>query len=76
MQGSHFLILCLNVNDLIYTCNNSKIIDDFKKAMMQEYEMTDLSLIRYFFDMQVKQGFEQIFNSQEKYAGNLLKKLI
>ncbi|XP_014624146.1 secreted RxLR effector protein 161-like [Glycine max] len=49
-------------------------MEEFKKAMMQEYEMTDLGLMRYFLGMQVKQRPEQIFISQEKYADDLLKK--
>lgn len=74
MQGNHFLILCLYVDDLIYTGNNSQMMEEFKKAMMQEYEMTDLGLMRYFLGMQVKQRPGQIFISQEKYADDLLKK--
>ena len=74
MQGNHFLILCLYVDDLIYTGNNSQMMEEFKKAMMQKYEMTDLGLMRYFLGMQVKQRPRQIFISQEKYVDDLLKK--
>ncbi|XP_028215213.1 uncharacterized protein LOC114397350 [Glycine soja] len=49
-------------------------MEEFKKAMMQEYEMTDLGLMRYFLGMQVKQRLGQIFISKEKYADDLLKK--
>ncbi|XP_006593273.1 uncharacterized protein LOC114379003 [Glycine soja] len=49
-------------------------MEEFKKAMMQEYEMIDLGLMRYFLGMQVKQRPGQIFISQEKYADDLLKK--
>lgn len=41
---------------------------------MEEYEMTDLGLMRYFLGIQVKQSKEGIFISQEKYAEDLLKK--
>lgn len=47
MQGDHFLILCLYVDDLIYI--------DFNKAIMKKYEMIDLGLMRYCLGMQVKQ---------------------
>ena len=50
------------------------MMEEFKKAMMQEYEMIDLGLVRYFLGMQVKQRPRQIFISQEKYADDLLKK--
>ena len=69
-----FLILCLYVDDLIYTGTNPKMIEEFKKAMMSEYEMTDLGLMKYFLGIQVKQSPGQIFLSQEKYAEDLLQK--
>lgn len=42
--------------------------------MMQEYEMNDLSLMRYFLGIQVTQSEEDIFISQGKYVEDLLKK--
>ena len=50
------------------------MIKEFKQAMMTEYEMTDLGLMRYFLGMQVKQKAGHIFIYQEKYADDLLKK--
>ena len=50
------------------------MIEDFKKVMMDKFEMTNLGLIKYFLDMQVRQSPGQIFFSQEKYAEDLLKK--
>jgi hypothetical protein len=41
---------------------------------MKEFEMSDLGLMRYFLDIQVKQSPRKIFISQEKYVTNLLKK--
>ena len=74
-QGQQdFLILCLYVDDLIYTSTNSTMIEKFKKAMMSKFEMTDLGPMKYFLGMQVKQSPGQIFLSQEKYADDLLKK--
>ena len=75
-QGSHdFLILCLYVDDLIYMGTNPRMLEDFKKAMMSKYEMTDLGAMKYFLGMQVKQSSGRIFLSQEKYAEDMLKKL-
>ena len=73
-QGPNFLILCLYVDDLIYTGTDPRMIEEFKKAMMSEYEMTDLGAMKYFLGMQVKQSSGKIFLSQEKYAEDLLKK--
>ncbi|XP_031405655.1 secreted RxLR effector protein 161-like [Punica granatum] len=42
--------------------------------MMEEFEMTDLGLMKYILGFQVKQSCGEIFISQEKYAEDLLKK--
>ena len=52
-QGQDLLILYLYVYDLIYTRINQRMVEDFKKAMMAEFEMTDLELMKYFLGMQV-----------------------
>ena len=69
-----FLFSCLDIANLIYIGTNIRIIKDFKKTIMQEYEMTNLGHMKYFLRMQVKQKLEQIFISQEKYIHDLLKK--
>lgn len=73
-EPNDFLILCLYVDDLIYTGTNMKMLNEFKKAMMSKYEMTDLGLMKYFLGIQVKQSPGCIFLSQEKYADDILKK--
>ena len=55
-QGQDLLILCLYVDDLIYTSTYQMMIEDLKKAMMVEFEMLDLGLMKYFLKMQVKQS--------------------
>ena len=49
-------------------------MEEFKKAMMEKYEMTDLGLMKYFLGIQVRQSKGEIFISQEKYLEELLKK--
>ena len=71
---SDFIIVCLYVDDLIYTGTNPMMMEEFKKAMMNEYEMTDLGLMKYFLGIQVRQSKGEIFISQEKYTEDLLKK--
>lgn len=73
-EGTDFLLVCLYVDDLIYFGSNMKMLEDFKKNMMNEFEMTDLGLMRYFLGIQVKQSKGHIFLSQEKYVEDLLKK--
>ncbi|KAL4335379.1 hypothetical protein GQ457_07G009100 [Hibiscus cannabinus] len=53
---------------------NCEMIDEFKKAMMGEFEMTDLGLMSYFLGLENKQGDEGIFISQEAYAKEILRR--
>ncbi|CAL8169320.1 unnamed protein product [Prunus armeniaca] len=74
-EGTHdFLIVCLYVDDLIYTSTKSRMVEAFKKDMMKEYEMTDLGSMKYFLGIQVQQSEKGVFMYQEKYAENLLKR--
>lgn len=41
---------------------------------MQAFEMTDLGLMSYFLGMEIKQGKNDIFICQKKYAREILKK--
>ncbi|KAG6477561.1 hypothetical protein ZIOFF_066828 [Zingiber officinale] len=50
------------------------LLQKFKEAMMEEFEMTDLGLMKYFLGFEVKQKKGEIFISQDKYIADLLKK--
>ncbi|BBH08934.1 transposable element gene, partial [Prunus dulcis] len=56
------IIVSLYVDDIIYTGSCPKLLEEFKKDMMQHYEMTDLG------------GSNSIFIHQKKYAMKLLEK--
>ncbi|KAH9681306.1 hypothetical protein KPL71_026926 [Citrus sinensis] len=73
-EGTDFLIVCLYVDDLIYCGTSLKMVQEFKKSMLDEFEMTDLGLMKYFLGIQVKQPRGKIFFCQEKYVEDLLKK--
>ena len=66
------MIVCLYVDDMIFTGDLE--LDEFKAAMMKEFEMTDLGLMKYFLGIEVKQSEKGIFICQNKYARDLLKK--
>lgn len=42
------ITLCLCVDDLLITGSNIKCILKFKRELMEEFQMTDLSLMTYF----------------------------
>ncbi|GKU93614.1 hypothetical protein SLEP1_g7191 [Rubroshorea leprosula] len=73
-NSGDILLLCLYVDDLIFTGNNPTMIEDFKKSMMGEFEMIDLGLMSYFLGMEVVQRKDGIFICQKRYAIELLKK--
>jgi hypothetical protein len=60
-QQGNVLIVCLYVDDLIFTGNFG--IEDFKSVMKDEFEMTDLGLMRYFLGIEVHQSKTGIFIS-------------
>lgn len=68
------LVVSLYVDDIIVTGSNMEKIEQFKKEMKSEFEMTDLGELNYFLGMEVIQNEDGIFLSQEKYAKKLLKK--
>lgn len=52
-KGNDILLVCLYLDYIIYMKSNSKMNDDFKSSMMQEFEMKDLGLMHYFLGMEV-----------------------
>lgn len=62
------IIVSLYVDDLIYTANDSAMINSFKKSTIVEFEMSDLGLMHYFVGIEVVQSKDEIFVSQNKYA--------
>ncbi|BBG98549.1 ADP glucose pyrophosphorylase large subunit 1 [Prunus dulcis] len=66
------LIVCLYVDDLIYTGNDMTMFDVFKKSMMAEFEMSDLGLMYYFLGIEVEQSPAENFISQKKYVHTIL----
>jgi hypothetical protein len=50
------LIISLYGDDLIFTENNPKIYEDFKQAMIKEFEITNICLMIYYLGIEIKQG--------------------
>ncbi|GJT12879.1 retrovirus-related pol polyprotein from transposon TNT 1-94 [Tanacetum coccineum] len=70
----NILLACLYVDDLIFIGNCQSMIDDLKKSMTREFEMTDIGLIYYYLGIEMKQTDEGIFICQERYAKEILKR--
>ena len=57
------LIVCLHVDDLIFTGNDGAMFNEFKKSMMEEFEITDLGKMHYLLGLEVVQFDDGIFIS-------------
>ncbi|KAH9670830.1 hypothetical protein KPL70_017126 [Citrus sinensis] len=73
-KDGDILIVCLYVDDLIFTGSNPSLFEEFKRVMIKEFEMTDIGLMAYYLDIEVNQKEEGIFISQESYAKEILKR--
>ncbi|CAL2242013.1 unnamed protein product [Prunus armeniaca] len=73
-EGGKFLIVCLYVDDLLFTGNDEAMFVEFKSSMMSEFDMTDLGKMRYFLGIKVVQSSCGIFISQRKYAQEVLER--
>ena len=68
VASGNVLIVVLYVDDLIFNRNDNFQIAMFKEAMKNEFEMTDLGLLKYCLGIEIKQIHDGIFISKEKYV--------
>ena len=61
------------VDDVIFTGNDNYLIENFKTVMKEEFEMTDMGLLRYFLGIEVEQDENGIFISHAKYVNEVLE---
>ena len=73
-EGGNILIVCLYVDDLIFTGNDEHMFVEFKNSMMHEFDMMDLGKMRYFLGIEVLQSQEGIFICQRRYAQEVLER--
>jgi hypothetical protein len=70
-QQGKILIVCLYVDDMIYTGNLE--LASFKHAMQSDFEMTDLGIMKYFLGIEVDQSTKGFFVCRQKYAIDIIK---
>ena len=54
-------IVVLYVDDVIFTGNDAYLIENFKTFMKDEFEITDMGLLKYFLGIEVEQNENKIF---------------
>lgn len=52
---------CLYVEELIFIGSNPSMFQEFKKAMIKKFEMTDTGLVSYYLGIEVKQKEDGFF---------------
>ena len=73
MVDGKILIIVLNVNDLILTCDEH-LIKSYKEDLAREFEMEDMGLLHYFLGLEVWQIYGELFVSEGKYAKDIMRK--
>ncbi|KAL1214404.1 Retrovirus-related Pol polyprotein from transposon RE1 [Cardamine amara subsp. amara] len=67
-------MVSIYVDDLIFCGNDEMLLEEFKESMKQEFEMTDLGLMRFFLGVEVRQSPDGIHLCQKKYAQEVLER--
>ena len=62
------IILCLYVDDLLITERNGVNISNFKSELMEEFEMSDIGLMKYFLGIEFHKSKIGLLMHQMKYA--------
>eukprot|EP00253_Pinus_taeda_P036216 PITA_36216 len=73
-KDGKILIVVLYIDDVIFTGNDDYLIKNFKSVMKEEFEMTDMGLLRYFLGIEVDQNENGIFISQARYVNEVLER--
>ena len=73
MVDGKLLIIVLDVDDLILTCDE-KLITSCKEDLAREFEMKDMGLLHYFLGSKIWQWDGELFVSKFKYAKEILSK--
>eukprot|EP00253_Pinus_taeda_P015002 PITA_15002 len=73
-RDGKILIVVLYFDDFIFTGNDDYLIENFKTIMKEEFEMTDMGLLRYFLGIEVEQSGNGNFISQAKYVNEVLER--
>lgn len=72
-EGKNAIILGVYVDDLIVTGENPTEINEFKKQMTSEFEMSDLGLLSYYLGIEVGQYKDFTTVKQSCYAKKILE---
>lgn len=73
-DGKESMIIAVYVDDLLVTGSSNLMIEDFKRQMNQNFEMSDMGKLSYYVGIEVDQGKGYIELKQTGYARKILEK--
>nr|GEV34368.1 hypothetical protein [Tanacetum cinerariifolium] len=62
------------VDDIIFGVTNKDLCKSFKKLMKDKFQISSMGELTFFLGLQVKQKKDEIFNTQDKYVAEILRK--
>ena len=69
------LFMCqIYVDDIIFGYTNQCYSDEFSYMMSEEYQMSMMGELKFLLGLQIRQQYNSIFISQEKYLKDVLRK--
>jgi hypothetical protein len=72
-KATSFLVILVNVDDLLIVGDNKDEIQEIKEALNMKFNIKDLGTTRYFLGLEIAQSRERIALGQRKYCLDLLK---
>jgi len=70
----NILVVQIYVDDIIFGSTNASLCKEFSKLMLDEFEMSMLGKLKFFFGVQINQWKDGEYVHQTKYTKELLKK--
>ncbi|GJU73311.1 ribonuclease H-like domain-containing protein [Tanacetum coccineum] len=68
------LLVQVYVDDIIFGSTKKSLCTNFEQIMHKRFQVSSLGELTFFLGLQVKQKEDEIFISQDKYVGEILKK--
>nr|GEV27509.1 hypothetical protein [Tanacetum cinerariifolium] len=73
-QREDFILVQVYADDIIFGSSNPQLCKEFEALMHEKFQMSVMGELNFFLGLQVLQKEYDIFLSQDKYVGDILKK--
>ncbi|GJS60265.1 uncharacterized mitochondrial protein-like protein [Tanacetum coccineum] len=73
VSNGEFIIIAVYGDDIFVTGTSLDLINEFKRRMASQFEMSDLGELTYYLGIEVSQGKDCMEIKQERYARKILK---